>query len=209
MQTLQAKDIKLSHLIQDFGLQLVEDEQFFSEWQHDLPELSEFQKQQLDQVKAGYLNLQNYDAIAENIVKMTVLDPLLFIGEFYLNPFWVKAEEPIDLMSQDEEILIKGRIDTLILAERLWFMVIEAKRATYSIEAGLPQILAYMMVSPHPNLPSYGLITTGSEFIFLKLVKTVIPQYATSNVFNLRNQGNDLYQVLQIMKKLSYLVLSK
>jgi hypothetical protein len=209
MPTLQAKEIKLSYLIQDFGLELIEDDQFFSEWQDNLPELSDFQQQQLDQVKAGYLNLQNYDAIAENIVKMTVLDPLLFIGEFYLNPFWVTAEEPIDLISQDEEIIVKGRIDTLILADRLWLMIIEAKRSTYSIEAGLPQILAYMMASPYPELPSYGMITTGSEFIFLKLVKNSIPKYATSNVFNLRNRGNDLYEVLKIMKKLSNTVLTK
>ncbi len=32
-------------------------DQFFREWQENLPELTDFQKQQLDQIKAGFFNL--------------------------------------------------------------------------------------------------------------------------------------------------------
>lgn len=46
------------------------------------------------------------------------------------------------------------------------------------------------------------MIATGSEFIFIKLVKGGTPQYATSAIFSMRNPGNDLYDVLKIFKKL-------
>ena len=135
---------------------------------------------------------------------MAVLDPILFIGGFYLAPFHVRSEESIELAIEDENVIIKGRIDTLVLKERLWVMVIESKKASFSVEAGLAQILAYMLGNPNPE-PSYGMITTGGSFIFLKLVQGNLPQYGTSKLFATRNRG-DLYSVLSIFKRLSQLV---
>jgi hypothetical protein len=45
------------------------------------------------------------------------------------------------------------------------------------------------------------MITTGGSFIFIKLVKGQTPQYALSDVFELRNRGNDLYSVLSVLKQ--------
>ena len=81
-------------------------------------------------------------------------------------------------------------------------MVIESKKADYSIEKGLAQILAYMLGNPTTDKPSFGLIATGSEFIFVKLVKTNLPRYALSKGFLMRNPGNELYDVLRIFKRL-------
>ncbi|MDL5057255.1 restriction endonuclease subunit R [Geitlerinema calcuttense] len=206
-QTLQAKDIDLRYLIDNFGLQLVQDDPFFPEWQENLPEITDLDKQLLDKVKAGYLNLLNYPPLLEDAMRMAILDPLLFIGDFYLAPFYVKSEEPIEINLEDEETLIKGKINTLVLKDQFWVMVIESKRASFSIEAGLPQILTYMLVNPHSGQPNFGMITTGGSFIFIKLVKNATPQYATSNIFDLRNRGNELYSVLSILKKLSQSVM--
>lgn len=208
VQIIQAKDIDLRYLINNFGLQLVQDDQFFSEWQENLPEITDLDKQLLDKVKAGYFNLLNYPPLLEDVIRMAILDPLLFIGDFYLAPFYVKSEEPVDIAVEDEETLVKGRIDTLVLKDQFWVMVIESKRASFSIEAGLSQILAYMLANPHPEKPSFGMITTGGSFIFIKLVKAETPQYATSDIFDIRNRGNELYSVLSILKKLSQLVIS-
>lgn len=82
-QTLQAETITLQELIRFYGLQLVENEQFFLEWQDNLPELTNLEKQLLDQVKGGYINLRNYPLLLENTVNTAVLSPLLFIGKFY------------------------------------------------------------------------------------------------------------------------------
>ncbi len=208
VQIVQAKDIDLRYLIDRFGLQLIQDEQFFLEWQENLPEVTDLDKLLLDKVKAGYFNLLNYPPLLEDVVRMSILDPILFIGDFYLAPFYVKSEESIDIAVEDEEVIIKGRIDTLVLKDQFWVMVIESKKAAFSIEEGLAQILAYMLGTPYSDKPSYGMITTGGSFIFIKLVKGEIPQYGTSDIFDIRNRGNELYDVLRILKRLSQLVIS-
>ncbi len=206
VQIIQPQDIDLRYLIENYGLQLVEYNLFFPEWQEDLPELSDFDKQQLDKVKAGYLNLLNYPPLLEDVVRMAVLDPILFIGDFYLAPFYVKSEQSIDIVEEDDGVIIRGRIDTLVLKNQLWVMVIESKRASYSIEAGLAQMLAYMLGNPNPEKPSYGMITSGGTFIFVKCVQEDYPKYATSNLLATRNPG-DLYSVLKILKRLSQIVI--
>jgi hypothetical protein len=138
---------------------------------------------------------------------MAVLDPILFIGNFYLAPFYVKSEQSIDIVEEDDGVIIRGRIDTLVLKNQLWVMVIESKRASYSIEAGLAQMLAYMLGNPNPEKPSYGMITSGGTFIFVKCVQENYPKYATSNLLATRNPG-DLYSVLKILKRLSQIVIS-
>jgi hypothetical protein len=144
----------------------------------------------------------------EDVVRMAVLDPILFIGDFYLSPFYVKSEQTIYIAEKDDDVIIKGRIDTLVLKDRFWVMVIESKQAAFSIEEGLAQILAYMLGNPNPDQPSFGMITTGGSFVFIKLVKGAIPQYATSRVFITRNPGNELYSVFRILKRLSQIVIS-
>jgi hypothetical protein len=208
VQVIQAKDIDLRYLIDNFGIQLVFDDQFFREWQDDLPQLTDLDKHLLDKVKTGYFNLINYPPLLEDIVRITIVDPILFIGDFYSTPFHIKAEKEIQIFNEDEGVIIKGKIDTLILKDQFWVMVIESKQAAYSIERGLAQILTYMLANPYPNKPNFGMITTGASFIFIKLVKRETLQYATSKVFEIRNPGNELYDVLRILKRLTQLVIS-
>ena len=86
VQKLPAKDIDIRYLIDNFGLQLIEDEQFFREWQDDLPKLTDLEKQLLDRLKTGFINLLQYPLLLENVVKLSVVGPLLFIAGFYLSP---------------------------------------------------------------------------------------------------------------------------
>ncbi|MEH2051352.1 restriction endonuclease subunit R [Nostoc sp.] len=205
-QTIPAKVIDLRYLIDKFGIQLVLDDSFFHEWQENLPEINDLDKQLLDKVKMGYLNLLNYPPLLEDVVRMAVVDPLLFIGDFYLSTFYVKSEESIDIAVPDEDVIIKGRIDTLVFKEQLWVMIIESKRASFSVEQGLAQIIAYLLGNRNNDKPSFGMIATGSEFIFVKLVKGNPPHYALSKGFLMRNPGNELYEVLRILKRLTQLV---
>ncbi len=205
VQIIQAETITLRELITLYGLQLVEDDQFFREWQDNLPELTDLEKQLLDQIKTGYINLRNYPPLLENTVNIAVLSPLLFIGKFYLPPFHIKLEKSVEIATEDAGRIIKGRIDFLLLNEQFWVTVIESKQVAYSVEAGLDQILAYMLATPHPEKPVFGMITSGGSFMFLKLVKGETPQYSTSDIFDIRNRGNELYSVLSILKHLSQL----
>ena len=206
-QTVQAQNINLRYLIDHFNLQWIRDQEFFREWQEDLPEITDLEKQLLDQVQEGYFNLLQNPPVLEDIVRMALVDPILFIGKFFLHPYHIRSEESIILEIPDSDILIKGRIDTLVLKEKLWVMVIESKRAEFSMEVGLAQLLAYLLASPNLDRPNYGLIVTGSDFVFVKLIQVEnIPQYATSKVFATRNPGNELYDVLRILIRLSKIV---
>jgi len=43
---------------------------------------------------------------------------MLFLADFYLVSFFVKLEQSIDIASEDEGTIVKGRIDTLVLKDR-------------------------------------------------------------------------------------------
>lgn len=118
VQKIQAQYISRRDLIDRFGLQFVENLQFFPEWQENLPEITDSEKQQLDQVKSGYINLLNYPPLLENVVRMSVLDPILFIGDFYLSPFHVKAEKSVTIAEEDEGVIVTLKpVNKVLLAE--------------------------------------------------------------------------------------------
>ena len=139
VQTIPATDVDLAQLKNTFGLERNYDPNFFREWQESLPELSDTEKQTLDGVKADYLHLSTYE-IQEPIVKMVVLSPLLKLAGFYCPPFYMAAEQVVEISSQDGETIISGRIDILIFKPEFWIAAIEAKRARYSVVAGIPQL---------------------------------------------------------------------
>jgi hypothetical protein len=208
VQTLPAKEITLHELKEKFGLQLVEDDQFFREWQDDLPEITEEEKQRLDRVKASYSNLLEYPPLLENTVKMVVLSPLLDLAGFYLPPFRIRSEKSIEISLEDEGVIIRGQIDVLAVCDRFWVVVIESKQAAFSLEVGRPQLLTYMLANPNPDRPIYGLILNGSSFRFFKLLQGERSHYAVSRIFDLFNPQNDLYQVLRVLKHLARLAIS-
>lgn len=209
-QTIRASDISLHELKVKFGLHRTFDEQFFPEWQaSQLPEITDFDKRFLDRAKQAYFNLIEYPPLLEDTVKMAILAPLLNIAGFYLYPFHTKSEYSVKLSAEDEEIVVEGKMDILVLKDQFWVMVIESKRVTFSIEAGLAQILSYMLAHQNQEKPCFGMITTGGSFVFLKLLKGESPQYALSRVYELNNPGNDLYTVLGVLKQLEQVALNE
>ena len=208
--TMRAGDVTLHDLGARFGLQLVKDATFFPEWHTELPEISEQEQQQLDRIQTSYLHLVSQMSMVEDMVKMVVLSPLLYLADFFLPPLSIQSEVAVQLSIADEELAIEGKIDILVLHNRLWILLIESKRAAASIEVGLPQLLAYMLANPNPVQPVYGMITNGGSFVFLKLVQGPDgAYYALSRIFEMRNPGNDLYPVLAVLKHLRRLVLQE
>ena len=205
VQTIPAQDITINDLKTKFNLQQTNERQFFREWQDNLPQVSESEKQLLERIKTNFLNLIEYLPMLENAVKMVVLSPLLDLAGFYQRPLRFSTEKQVEIVSEDEGTIIKGKIDVLVLQEQLWILVIEAKKAQFSLEPGIPQALAYMLDNPNPEKPIFGLVTNGSNFIFIKLIKQERSLYALSDEFTLR-RANDLYIVLSILKQLGKLV---
>ncbi len=206
VQTIPAQEVTLHDLRIKFNLHYTDDNQFFPQWQDNLSEVSESEKQSLERIKTNYLNLIEYPLMLENTVKMVVLSPLLDLAGFYQRPLRISTEKQVEIVSEDEGTIVKGKIDVLVLQEQLWILVIEAKKAQFSLEPGIPQALAYMLDNPNPEKPIFGLVTNGSNFIFLKLMKQETPLYALSDEFTLR-RANDLCSVLKVLKQLGTLVI--
>ncbi|MEO1403545.1 MAG: type I restriction endonuclease [Cyanobacteria bacterium J06635_1] len=207
VQSIPARKVKLSDLKDKFGLQWTEAENFFPEWLENLPKLEPEQLQSLDHVKANYRYLLEYP-VMESIVKMVVLSPLLDLAGFYAPPYRVTGETEIKVFAEDEGDVIQGSIDVLVIQQQLWVTVIEAKNSEFSLTKAIPQALAYMLAAPES--PVFGMVTNGSEFLFLKVAHSTqadkSPQYGTSDIFSLLNRGNDLYPVVKILKRFGELI---
>lgn len=201
VQIIPASDLELGDVKQQFGLEFVQEADFFSEWQQPLPEIDSAERRWLDQIKADFLNFINYPP-HEEIVKMFALAPLLMMAGLSRPPFVPRAEYQVEIAFEDEDKMIRGKIDLLVLHEKFWAIVVEAKRQRLNVLEGLPQALTYMMKSANGTQPTYGFITNGTEFLFVKLVPQETPQYGLSRLFTLINPGNDLYSVLGILKEL-------
>lgn len=199
VEAIAAKDVTLRELKQSFGIQLSQDPAFFTEWLEVFTPLSEEEHHSLDRVKANFLELMEDPPMLENTVKMVVLAPLLDLAGFYHKPFRIETETSIALEMKDEGTIIRGRIDVLVVKNRLWLLVIESKRSDFSVTRAIPQALAYMLSNSEIIQPTFGMITNGNEFLFLKTSQN---EYANSRLFSLVNPNNELYEVLQVLKYL-------
>ncbi len=206
IQFIQAQNVGLAYLEERFSLQLAEDEAFFTEWFENLPEITDLEKQDLDKVKLHFLRLVRPPPLSEETVKLVVLSPLLNLAGFYDEPFYIRGEQSIEISAEDEGEIIRGKIDILVIQEQLWILVIESKRSSFSLLETVPQALVYMLANPSQDKATFGLVTNGSDFIFLKLTKQNQPKYATSDQFTLLKRKNELYQVLSILKNLSQIL---
>jgi predicted type IV restriction endonuclease len=204
VQTIAADKITLYDLEHRFGLKQTNNPSFFLEWQEDLPTLTADEQQRLERVQAIVANLEQR-SVLENTVKLAVVAPLLDLSGFFLPPFYVSTEDFVEIEANDAGLVVRGRIDVLVLQDRLWVLAIESKRAEFSPKVGIPQILSYMLASPDRTQPLYGLVTNGTDFVFIKMTYQDGPCYARSRQFVL-GQDRDLEKVLQIMKRLASIV---
>jgi len=202
--TLAIERLTLSDLEQRFGLEETQDPNFFREWQESLPELSDLERDRLARVRAEYTNLERR-SLLEKTVELVVLAPLLDLAGFFLPPFYIETEKPIEVTLEDEDVKLRGRLDILILRDRLWVLAIESKRAEFSLKVGIPQLLGYMLLADTAQSVRYGFVTNGESFLFLKLATGDSPCFSRSKVF-LLGQDSGLEIVQQILKHLANLL---
>lgn len=202
VQTIQAQDLSLEELQEHFGLQLTTDSQFFREWQDNLPSLTDEEKRCLERVRSNYLNLVNRRPLLEEGVKMVVLSPLLDLAGFFQPPFSIRTENPVEISARDNELIVRGRIDVLVVRQRLWILVIESKSTKFDVMEALPQALAYMLNGSKSDLPRFGFLVNGREFVFVKLQLADVPIYGRSYALSI-DRENELEQVLAALKAIS------
>lgn len=202
----QAREISLEDLEEQFNLQLDERDDFFSEWQREAAEATSFEKQQLERLRSNYQNLAKRKNFSEESVKMVVLSPLLDLAGFYQAPFGLATEEPIEIISVDEGVTVRGKIDVLVVLKQFWALVIESKRTQFDVVSALPQAIAYMLDAPDKSRPVYGLLVNGREFVFVKLSYQPEPVYARSFALSIE-RDDELERVLAILQHLRQNVL--
>lgn len=204
VQTAITKSITtLNEVEAKFNLRRTEDQQFFTEWFADLPELTQEEQTALDQIKARYRYHRANGPLAEGAVNLIVVSRLLELAGFYDPPFKLRAEVSVEITTEVEDEILRGRLDFLVVLDQFWVVVIEAKHTDLDIELAIPQTLAYMIATPHPDRAAFGMVTNGSTFVFLKLTQLATPRYDISEVFSLLPRRNQLYEVLQVLKRVS------
>jgi Type I restriction enzyme R protein N terminus (HSDR_N) len=207
VQTIPATAVTLRQLRQSFGLEKATDANYFEELLDLSESLDEAERAALDRVKANFEELMEDPPMLENTVKMVVLAPLIDLAGFYHKPFRLETETSVELEMEDEGITIRGRMDVLVLKNRLWLLVIESKRSDFAVTRAIPQALAYMLGNSELAQPTFGMIANGNEFLFLKTTHQPTVEYATSRLFSLVNPGNELHEVLQVLKRLGQIAI--
>jgi hypothetical protein len=182
-----------------FRLVRVENEDFFPEWQKNLQALSTSEQLILQDVRRRYLYQRSAGQLLEGTVMLLLVSPLLTVAGFYDPPFLVRAEESVQLQLQDNEEILQGRIDVLVVVNGLWVVVLEAKKTALSVWGAVPQTLAYLMGNPQAEVPSFGMVTNGDEIVFVKVENG---RYGVSRVFSPIVSGDELGMTLQILQAL-------
>lgn len=138
-----------------------------------------------------------------------MLSPLLELMGLCDPPFEIQGEKfEIESGGEEEEPILEGYIDALVVRSQVWVVLIESKRNGFSVRQALPQTLAYMMANRNSQNPIFGMIMNGEDYIFIKLDRQ-LGQYALSKKFTLDNfQSNEFYEVVRIMNRLVNLSVS-
>jgi len=202
-----SEKISLQELETQFGLVRAQEPDFLGEIWDNLPALNDFERSALDRIKHNYNNLSQGSQLSENLVKMTVLSPLLDLAGFYSSNFLVRDEVGVKISAVDAGTVYRGRIDIVVFQNQFWVLVIESKSSSFALNKAIPQALTYMLNSPNSPKSTYGFVLNGSNFRFIKLLGAKLPQYALSDEL-LLDRGDDFPLVLCILKQIVTLMVS-
>ena len=189
------------------NLRRAEDEAFFAEWYTELPTIKDSEQEALDILRRRLLYHRADGELLEGAVTLLVASPLLELAGCYDPPFKMKAEAAIEVVIDDGEETLRGRIDILILQEQLWVLILESKKTMISTRSALPQALAYMMANPDLTKPRFGVLTNGDDVLFVKLVAQPTPQYGLSRAFSIYTVPSELRSAFQVLKQLGQVIL--
>lgn len=183
------------------------DPHLFFEWEQALPELSIAEKASLERLSTRYLSYLEAGEVNEGTLNIILLSPLLDALGLCDPPYRIRGEAWVEVQTAvDAEAgvtTLEGRIDALTLQEEFWLVIMEGKRGGFNVLQAVPQTLAYMAASPHPEKPVFGLVTNGYDYLFVKLIRQNRREFALSHNFTLlSDERSNLFQVARILKHL-------
>ncbi len=188
-----------------FPIAYATDKDFFTEWKQDLPDLSELERSQLAHIQQRFIEHRDRASLPEGTVDKLMISPLLDLAGLYDARFTIKTEASVEIVLEDQGEILQGRIDTLILNEKIWVLVIEAKNSTFALSIALPQLLTYMLFQTNQGQALFGLVSNGEEFRFVKLQRnTQRIDFDLSDIFSvLPPSRSQLPIVVQVLKSLA------
>lgn len=209
MASRQAKKLSLGDVQRLLGIQ----EQLGGSFPSllSLEPLTEFEQQELTQIRKDFDNYLTGGQVSEGLVKFLVVAPLMRLAGFYRSPITVILEEDIESIEvDDEDVLIKGRFDILTakknssqIESSFWILVIEAKNSAIAALTGLPQLLTYAYKSLEHQPGVWGLTTNGVTYQFVYLTQDNRPIYQLLPDLSLINTERSL-QLLQVLKAICH-----
>lgn len=115
----------MAQLRENFNLTPTNNDQFFTEWFQDLPELTDEEKAFLDKIRHRFSPHRDRGELAEGTVNMLLVSHLLELAGFFDEPFFITTEPQVEIQLEDRDEILRGRIDTLVIHQRLWMLVVE------------------------------------------------------------------------------------
>jgi hypothetical protein len=185
-----------------FAIDYATDAAFFPEWQQDLPSLTDADRAQLSHIQQRFMQHRDRGSLPEGTVDKLMISPLLDLAGLYDSRFTIRTEASVEINLEAAGEILQGRMDTLILADRIWILVVEAKNSTFALSVALPELLTYMLSAPIEGTAKFGLATNGEEFRFVKLQfqgnRSMVDLSAILSV--MPPSRSQLPQVVQILK---------
>jgi hypothetical protein len=206
--TLDASNISLESVHQLLNFQEQLNNSFISLL--SLESLSDSEQKELSEIRDLYRSYYAAGKITEGQVKFIILAPLLKLAGFYHSSIKISLEEKIaDISIEDEDTLIKGRMDILacnksqgkITITPFWILVIEAKNSAIDAMEGLPQLLTYSYKALDNQSAIWGLSSNGMRYQFVYIQQGNPPVYQLLPDLNL-NRPNSSVELLQVLKSI-------
>ena len=170
--------------------------------------LTEVERHKLEEICRNFENYYEEGDILAGEIKFLFISPLMWLAGFYCPKIRITLEEGInDIVLEDEESVIKGRIDILAatrveLARKInliWILLIESKRSRIDASVGLPQLLAYAYSGLEQQESVWGLTTNGLDYQFVYIQKGNPSTYQIFPKLSLMYPEQSI-QLLQVMK---------
>ena len=206
MTTLNAKNLTLKQVHQFLHFE----EQFNGSFTPllSLEPLTEFEQQELAQIRADFYDYLIEGKVLEGQIKLLVISPLLRLAGFFHSPIKISLEQDIDaIVVEDEDTKITGRFDILAINKEqptitdvaFWLLVIESKNTSVNSFEGLPQLLTYAHKSLKCQELVWGLTTNGMDYRFVLIRQGNPSTYQQMPVLNLM-ESESAIQLLQVLK---------
>ncbi|NDJ25833.1 restriction endonuclease subunit R [Nostoc sp. B(2019)] len=175
-----------------------------------LESITEFEQQELLQIRNLYRSYYTAGKISEGQIKFLFLAPLMKLAGFYCPGIKITLEENIaDIYVEDEDTNIKGRMDILAVNKTqgkkvtipFWILVIEAKNSSINASEGLPQLLSYAYKSLENQTSVWGVTTNGMDYQFVYLQQGNPPIYQLLPKLDMTRPESSI-ELLQVFKSI-------